>query len=1044
MILFLSIFCIISVAGGIPKGNDPAGSIYQQRAVSGKIADAKGLPLPGVTVLVKGTTQGTITDSDGEYSLSGLPDGATLVFSFVGMHTQEIVVGTQTVINVTMEEETIGLEEVIAIGYGTQKKENLTGAVSYVDAETLDSRPVPSIGQGLQGTVSNLNVTQTTGTPGRGASFNIRGYESITGGSPLILVDGIPMDINVLNPQDIESVTVLKDAASSAIYGARAAFGVILVTTKSGKESLKPQVSLSMNYSVNEPTAVFQPMDSKERMEYMNTANNAQAGQNYYQFPEWLIPHLLAYYEDPVNNPSAVPDINDPNTWMPCGNVDWTDELYRDSYPQQQYTASISGGSEKVNYYSSISYFSQVGMPRHFDEKYERYNLLSNISYDVTDWITIGAKISVNNMKKFYPPDNKSGGFSETNLPQHFVQWANWPVYTPDGNYWAGGAVANMVFYHEEGGYRKRDGSDSWLTGLAILKPFKNTVFNIDYSYNREDQNEISTYNVMPQYKVDGSIGGSYPHTDPNRTIKSSYGNRYWAFNAYGTYDNDFGKHSVKWMLGFNQENSERSFFEAERENKMIESMPFLSLSYGLRYVDDSATEFAIRGAFTRFNYIYDNRYFIEFNGRYDGTSKFPKDDRFAFFPSASVGWRLENEPYLSGLQNTFDMLKLRASYGSLGNQSVPGNYPYIASFSSGQLSQHLIGNSLPMTVYAPGLVSPTLTWETVTQQNLGIDVAILQNRLSATFDIYRRDTKNMLTKSKTLPAVLAVNEPQENAADLKTTGWELSVDWRHRIRELGLGARVVLSDYTATITEFDNPKGIFSDYYVGKDIGEIWGLVTGGIFQTDEEAKALDQTRISGRERLAGDLYFEDLDGDGKITYGNSTLENPGDRKIIGNSTPRYSFGVTTDADWKGFDLKVFFQGIGKQDRWLSTGTFLNPWTSEWTTMHKVCTDWWSPENTDAFFPRPLIQGGSDVAAVQTRYLQNAAYLRLKQLTFGYTIPATLTQRFNISKIRVYFSGNNLWEINNIYKKIVDPEMTYAGAYSIYRSSSFGANISF
>ena len=1017
----------------------------QQGAVRGKITDTAGLPLPGVTVVVKGTTQGTITDSNGEYSFTSLPANATLVFSFVGMRSQEVVVGNQTTINVTMEEETIGIEEVVAIGYGTQKKVNLTGAVSQVTAEVLESRPITNIGQGLQGTISNLNITQTTGTIGAGASFNIRGYESINGGDPLILVNGVPMNINRLNPQDIESVSVLKDAASAAIYGARAAYGVILITTKSGKKSVKPEVQISANYGMNTPTVKFETFDVLQRADYMNRASMRTNGRPYSHFEEVRLPAILAYVEDPENNPAAIPNPTNPNFWWPTGNTNWSELLQRDFYPQQQYSATISGGTENLDYYASISYYNEEGINKIFNEFYERYNVMANLNWDITSWARVGTQIAVNNNHKLFPPNNSAGHHDEYTGAFQWHQWANFPVYTPNGKYFSNGSVPNAVQFFKEAGHRKRDINDIWMTINGVLKPVKNVVVNVDYSNNIVNQNELSYWKRLEMYFVDGSVSGYFPYTNPSQVTKYFYNTRYYTFNAYGTYENTWGLHNVKFMVGFNQENQHYQYFNAKRDKLIVESMPYMSLAYGERVTNDGASEFAIRGAFTRLNYVYADKYLLEFNGRYDGSSKFPKDNRFAFFPSISVGWRLEQEPFLGFMKNTFDMFKLRGSYGSLGNQAVPGTYPYLATYSSGQVA-YLIDGSLPMTLYAPGLVSPTLTWETVTQQDIGVDIAMFDNRLNITADVYRRDTKDMLTKSETKPAVLAVAEPNTNAADLKTVGWDLTVDWRQAGREINWGVKLLLSDYVATITDYSNPTGIISDWYIGKKVGEIWGLTTDRIAQTDEEARSIDQKNISGRTRYAGDLLFKDLDGDGKITRGKQTLDDHGDMSIIGNDQPRYSFGLNTDVSWKNFDLGVFFQGIAKRDYWINTSYWIGSWNDEWRAHSAAILDYWTPENTDAFFPHPIITGGTDVTSVQTRFLQNSAYCRLKELTLGYTLPSELTQRAKINKIRVYLSGNNVWEVSGIYnqKKLIDPEMTAAYQNSINRTFSVGANIYF
>lgn len=1016
----------------------------QQNNINGSVRDQNGNPLPGVTVTVKGTTLGSLTDGSGHYIINNAPQNAILVFSFVGMTTQEIPQNGRLLIDIVMKEEAIGLDEVVVIGYGTQKKTNLTGSVSTVSAEVLESRPITNLGQGLQGTVSNLNITQTTGTTGSGADFNIRGFESINGGDPLILVNGVPMNIGRINPEDIESISVLKDAASAAIYGARAAYGVILITTKSGMKSAKPEVNLSVNYGLNTPTVKFKTLDVMQRANYMNTASYRQNGRPYPQFDDTRLPYIIAHYNDPTKPEAFVNPLNE-NQWLPCGNTDWPDILIRDFFPQQQYTANVAGGGETYDYYASISYYNQAGINKIFDEKYDRYNVMTNFNFDVTKWFSIGSQFAINNSYKYYPPNNSAGHHDEYTNAFQWHQWANFPVYAPSGKYFSSGSVPNAVQFFKEAGYRDRDINDLWMTVSGIVKPAKNLVINIDYSNNIVNQNETSYWKRLEMYYVDGSVSGYFPYTNPSQVTKSNSKTRYYVFNIYGTYENTFGKNNVKVMLGFNQENQKYESFSAKRDKLMVESMPYMNLAYGERTVGHGASEFAIRGVFTRLNYNFDNRYLLEFNGRYDGTSKFPKSDRFAFFPSASIGWRLDNESYLAGLKNVFQMLKLRVSYGSLGNQAVTGTYPYIATYGSGQVA-YIIDGELPMTLYAPGLVSPTLTWETVIQQDIGIDLSMLDSRFNATFDIYRRDTKNMLTKSQTLPAVLAVSEPNTNAADLKTVGWDLSVQWKQAVKNLTWGVRLVLSDYTSEITKYSNPSGLISDYNVGHKIGNIWGLVTDRIAQTDEEARSIDQKNISGRTRYAGDLLFKDLNNDGKITYGAGTLNDPGDRKIIGNNTPRYSFGISSDINWKGFDLKVFFQGIGKRDYWLPGNYWIGAWNNEWTAHSAVILDWWSPENPRAFFPHPIITGGSDVTATQTRFLQNMAYVRLKELTIGYTIPANLTQRIRVEKLRIYIAGNNVWEKSGIYKQkyLADPEMTNAYQTPINRTYSCGINVTF
>jgi TonB-linked SusC/RagA family outer membrane protein len=1010
----------------------------QQKQVSGRVTDTAGASIPGISVIVKGTTTGVLTDNFGKYTIS-VPANATLQFSFIGMKTQELAVGDKTSMNVVLAEETIEIEEVVAIGYGTQKKVNLTGAVSNVNSKVLESRPIVNLGDGLQGTIANLNITKTDGSPGKGATFNVRGFTSINGGSPLILVNGIPMDIDILNPNDIDQITVLKDAASAAIYGARAAYGVILITTKSGKKGNDPKISFSMNYAINKPTVEFDQMDSMERMNFLDFGSKRANGSNYYSVLQRNA--IIAHYNDP-SKPETFLDPASTSSWGYSANTNWAREILKDSYPMQQYNVSIAGGGEKFKYYTSASYLAQDGITRHFDEKYKRFNVMSNLSYDITKWFNVGTKISINNSNKTYPPNNNYNGYPENSLPFTARALPNVPVYNPDGTYAAYGALENLVNMQEAGGYRTREVNDIWMTYTAKLTPVRNMSFNLDYSTNANLKDEMSYWREMPLYDVNGNVSGYHTYTYPNSVQKMSYSNKRKVFNAYADYENKFGKHYLKAMIGFNQESALYKYFMAGRQGLIKDDVPYMSLASGEDNVDDSASEVAIRGGFARLNYNYADRYLLEFNGRYDGTSKFSKADRFAFFPSLSFGWRVDNEAFFAGLKHSVNMLKFRMSYGSLGNQDVTSNYPYISTYTSGQ-PYYALGGQLPLAVYTPGLVSPTLTWETVEQQDLGLDIALFDNKLSATFDIYRRDTKNMLTKSETLPAVLGTAVPQSNAGDLKTTGFDLTVDWKHKINAVSYGLTLMLSDYTAEITKFSNPQGLLSDYYVGQKVGDIWGLETGGFFKTDAEALALNQTQISGRKRFAGDIYFNDLNGDGKISRGTQTLSDHGDMKVIGNSSPRYSFGIKPYVSWKGFDLTVFIQGVAKRDTWLNTGYFLSGYVDEWTGINKKVTDYWTPENTDAYFPAPVFLVGTDVTAVQSHFLQNSAYIRLKQLTFGYEIPKDFSQRVKIERMRVYFSGNNLWTATKMLN-VADPEMFNVAGYPISRTVSFGVNIDF
>ncbi len=1007
--------------------------------VKGRITDEKGEGLPGVNVVQKGTQRGTITESDGRFSIEVEETGAVLVISFVGFVTQEIPLGGRTFIETSMKVNTKTLDEVLVVGYGTQKKINQTGAIAQVNEKVLESRPLTNLGQGLQGVVANLNINPGSGAPGRGVTFNIRGNTSINGGSPLVLVDGVQMDPNLINPQDVQSVTVLKDAASASIYGARAAFGVILITTKNGGKNKKPVVSFSMNQTVNKPTVVPESMNSIEYTRFMNDGNMTSNGSPY--FDDETMDHVRAYFKDPVNTPTMFQHSQDPiGIFRENANTIWSDELLKKSYPMGQYNASISGGSDKVTYYSSFGYMNQKGISKPGSENFDRYNIMQNVSYNVNSWITLRAKAAYNEVRQKMNPSNSTNNFGGDEIYASYSAWPIIPVYAPDGNFDETKGY-NMVAYLKSGGHQKQQNKDLWLTGALKLTPVKGLSVNLDYTYNAFFGDYL---NFRKQYytRDNGAILLS-PWGNISAVTRKATNNTYTALNAFAEYEKEMEKHAFKVLVGFNQEFGGLGWFQAERQNLINNDIGYMSLATGDRFATDGASEYAIRGAFSRINYSFANKYLFEVNGRYDGSSRFPSKDRFAFFPSLSAGWRISGENFFDGLRGVISDLKVRASLGSLGNQAVSSYYPYIATYGTGEVP-YLFGGNRLMSVYAPGLVSPTLTWENVIQRNLGVDITAFGDRLTGGFDFYTRETKEMLAKSRSLPSVLATAEPQTNAADMKTTGFEITLGWREQLRNgLRYSLNLMLSDYTAKITKYDNPQRIISDYYNGKVLGEIWGFETEGLFKSDGEAASLDQSQISAHQFLVGDLKFRDLNGDGKITRGAQTLDDHGDLTRIGNSTPRYSYGMRGEAEWKGFDLTVFFQGVGKRSVLPNSIYFLQHYTSEWAVPQKVNNDYWRPDNQDAYFPRARIGNAPEIVQAQSRFLQNAAYLRLKQLTIGYAVPTRLIEKTPLENVRIYLAGSNLWEYSKTLK-IFDPESFASNMYPLSRSYSIGVNLTF
>lgn len=1042
-------------AYAVPKwGTAGVKEIQQNGVCNGVVTDTTGETVIGASVVVKGTTNGTITGLDGDFSLSGVTKGSILVVSFVGYQNTEVKWNGQP-LTIVLKEDTKVLDEVVVVGYGTQKKANLSGAVAAVDGKVLQDRPITNIGQGLQGVVPNLNITMNNGgAPGATSSFNIRGNTSLNGGSPLVLVDNVQMDANLVNPDDIESISVLKDAASASIYGARAAYGVILITTKKGKKSDKPTVSLSATGYWQSPALTFHNVNSMQYLTMMDEAYQNDGGSGHY-FKSQVYQYAEDYFNGKYDSPVFFDTAYDTYKYGYCGNTDWWDELYKTSF-SQIYTANISGGNDRTTYYASVSMNDQGGVLKAGDDKYNKYNANVNISSNITKWLNVSAKIAHTYTDELHP----TGGTTAMNSTAYsgLSSYSGMmkgdlsplmPVKHPDGHYAGQGSYTNPVAIMEQGGNAQYKQNDLWMTGAVKITPIKGLVINADYTWNFYGKSSNQHVQNFYDYTAVPGTENYYPWTNPSSVTVTNNDDYYNAFNAFAEYTFSLKeKHNFKVMVGYNQENKHKKYHYAGRKNLIDSSNPSLNLAYGDMAMNGSETHWSVNGFFARINYDYKGKYLLELNGRYDGSSKFPHGDRYAFFPSASVAWRVSEEKFWEPIRGWFDNFKLRASYGSLGNQALDesryGNFPYLATYGINTKYGALLNGTRPVAVSVPGLVSASFTWETVNQIDFGFDASFFGGRLNTSFDWYRRNTKDMLTAGQALPAVLGTSVPQENAADMKTVGWEVSLEWNDRLSNgFGYHIKGVLSDYQASITKFSNPTKLLGTHYVGEKLNEIWGYVSNGLFQSDEDAKAADQSYLSGGSWGAGDVKYEDLNNDGKIDIGKNTLDDSGDRKIIGNSTPRYSYGITAGFDYKGFDFEMFWQGIGKRDYWLGGSQFWG-FTDEWCTPLTSSLDYWTEDNRDAYFPRLHhygVNGGNH--QVSTRYLQNAAYLRLKNVVLGYTIPRSITEKVKISRLRVFVQGENLLTFTPLIDSY-DPETLNNMTYPINKKISVGLNLTF
>ncbi len=1029
MLLIASVF---AGTPGISSALSTSGDVLvwaAQQTVTGTVKDVTtGEPLSGASIRVKNSSVETSSGNDGQYRLDRVAANDVLTVSYVGYKSIEIRVGGRDVIDITLESNAAMLEDVVVVGYGTQSRNKITGAITQVGAEVFQNRPIVNIAQGLQGVIPNLNITFGDGQLNRGGSFNLRGFTSINGGEPLILIDGTPGDINLVNPEDVERVSVLKDAASAAIYGARAAFGVVLVTTKSGRKD-HTQVRYTNNFGIGTPIRIPQVIgDPLEAAIVQNDAYRGYAGTDAPDMQN-IINYLRQRQEDP-----SLPELGVTSTgsFIRGANTDWYGEFYNDNAPFSKNYLSISGGQGNTGYYLSMGHEKQHGLFRTATDDYTRYSLRLKLDNQLADWIKVYDNVEYN--QGVYDSPNKFVSEGGYNVYRYLSLYANpyEAIRTANGNYTLGGM---SVFGQLNDAGRTNDRSTQLKNTLGFQTNFfgNHLRINGDYTYFLTQGREDIQYFRM-QYEQRQNVVVDFTNPDYYRSAFSE--NHHHIANLYTEYEEQLGDHHFKGLLGYNQEFNRFNSFYARRDENITESLGAISLTNGIATLGDKKYEWALQGVFTRLNYDYRNKYLLEVNARYDGTSRFEQSRRFGFFPSVSLGWVVSEEDFFQSLSSSINLFKFRASYGSLGNQLV-GPYAYISTMTPYITADLLeVGGSLPSGVRAPALLPNSLTWETANTVNAGFDLAMLHNRFELGFDWYIRQTKNMLTKGRTMPAVLGTAEPRENAADLETKGWEFSLKWNDQVtlvdKPFSYHALLVLSDNRSFITRYDNPNKLLNDYYVGQEIGEIWGYTTLGFFQTDEEsASHADQSRLHlfPGLPLAGDIKFEDRDNSGVIDFGANTVDDPGDMHIIGNTTPRYAYGVNLGFNWYNFSVDAFFQGIGKRYFWPGREAgifwgFYNRWNQP--VYEHIYGNYWTPENPDAYFPRlrayEALATDRSLGAVQTRYLQDASYLRLKNLSLGYTLPSRLTERVKIASARVFFAGQNLYEWTKL-SKAFDPE---------------------
>ncbi|RXG15735.1 TonB-linked SusC/RagA family outer membrane protein [Leeuwenhoekiella aestuarii] len=1036
----------------------------QELTVTGTIVDQTGMPLPGVTIKIKDKAKGTVSDFDGLYTIAA-ENQDVLVFSFLGFANQEVTLDGQTSVNITLKENAAELGEVVVVGFGKKKKVNLTGAVASVDSETFKSRPVQNATQMLQGVVGGLNINQSSGGSLESRpSINIRGTTTIgsgSTGSPLVLIDGMQGDINAINPQDIESVSVLKDAAAASIYGSRAAFGVILVTTKTGKKGI-PSVQYSTNFRLSTPLNMPEMMDSYTFATFFNDANIN--GNNGPIFSEERLQRIKDYQSGVISDP-IVPNPSNPSRWADGyafgnANVNWYDAIYRKQSYSQEHNFSVRGGGDRVRYYVSGNYLDQNGLMEFNRDKFKRYTTTAKVGSDLTDWLTLNVSM------RFIREDYGRPSALNDNLFQDLARqgWPVLPLYDANGYLYSSPSPALGL---RDGG---RDVSQKdWLYQQAqfVIKPTEGLEVFAEFNYRI--RNDFRHWDVLQTFNHDVN-GDPYLYNRNSSVYEYAFRENYFNTNIYSTYNFDIEeKHNFSVTAGFQSELNKYRSLSADRTGVILPALPVLDLTSGVDAngnvvapsIRGEYQNWATAGYFARLNYNFKERYLLEANIRYDGTSRFQRDKRWQWFPSVSAGWNVAKEEFWGDLYETISTFKFRGSWGELGNQNTDDWYPTYLTMPIGTANGGwLVNGQRPNTSSAPGLVSQSLTWEKVQSWNVGLDLALFKNRLTGSFDYFTRYTLDMVGPAPELPVVLGTAVPQTNNTDLKTYGFELSLSWKDRLSNgLGYGIDVLLSDSQAEITRYPNQTNSLNTYRTGQKVGEIWGYETLGIAKTEEEMQAhLNSLPNGGQDALgnqwaAGDIMYKDLNGDGKIDSGSWTSDEPGDRKVIGNSTVRYPFAITLNADWKGFDFRAFFQGVLKQDYFQGSYYFWGVSDSQWwSTGFVQHEDYFRADenhplgqNTDAYYPRPLFNTKNK--QTQSKYLQDASYIRLKNVQLGYTIPSQVYEDLGIKSFRIYVAGENLWTATAM-SKVFDPETIDGGSggnvYPLSTTFAFGLNINF
>ena len=1050
--------------------------------VSGKVLDDQGAPVIGAGVMVEGTTTGVATDLNGNYTIT-VPSNASLSIQSIGFKTVVIPVRGRSRIDVTLSSDDELLDEVVVVGYGTQKKANLTGAVDQVGAETFDGRPNANLAQMLQGRVANLNLKFTDGRPNSSPSFNIRGRTSIgQGGSALVLIDGVEGNASLLNPNDIESVSVLKDAASSAIYGSRAPYGVVLITTKNAKKGTAT-VSYQTNLSFERPTAMpdvvsdgYVWAEHFYKAWYNYKGSNPTAINKTMDFTtawldEYRLRHESGNYETLVSDGSLITK----GRWLYFHKgTDYYDALYKDFTFTQTHNLSISGADDKFDYYVSARLYDNNGL---FDsqvnpDSYKMYNGRVKVGYQVTPWLKITSNTDIAYSKYVMPEtQSEAGGNIWRNIADEGHPCS--PIINPDGTLSYSGvySVGDILYGGSNRTYTNRQAQNTVAAKATFFD--KRLRLNADFTYRARSYDTHVHRLPSPFSRYEGiieSLAEIKGLADYISETLRTYD--YLATNEWIEWEDTVGKHNFKALLGYNYEQQTYRNVYAYNDGLLAPNVDQLNLALGLdnKSITSDYSKWRTAGAFFRFNYNFAERYLLEINGRYDGSSKFPARQRWAFFPSVSAGWRVSQEPWFNIDQSIISNLKIRASYGSLGNSNV-SVYAYDETFDFD--NGRIINGQKVRYTSAPAPIPESLTWETAQTIDGGIDLSLFSGRLNFTGDVYVRKTLNMYTVGPTLPDVYGASSPKGNFAEMTTRGFEITLGWDDAIKLGGhpfkYGVHATLADYYSVIDKYNNALKSLSNnaynnsYYEGMVLGELWGFECDGLYQNQAQIDADEAMAAAAGQAhynplmqqtesyniLPGQMHFVDLNKNGYIDRGKNTADAPGDRKIIGNSEPRYIYSFGFDVEWAGIYANAFFQGVGKQDWYPDNessafwGMYNRPY-NQMPSWH--LGNYWTPENPNAYLPlytgyfAPFYKGRVNA---NTRYLQDASYIRLKSVQIGYNIPEKITRKAGLQKVSVFVAGENLWTWSPVYKWTRDVDVTanIYGADGVLETTGDGYN---